>query len=149
MGGRSAKRKGSAYEREFVQKCIELGHKAKRVPLSGAMKEYKDDVVVGENDSQFRVECKYRADGSNFKRLHGWMPDPGAALILPESGLMVLHLVDWLNSLDDPPAMRFETKKVTKQSGLLDWLGEADALAVRKPRAPWLVCVRAGEQPDE
>lgn len=153
--GNRNKARGSSYEREFVQECIELGRLARRVPLSGAMKEYKDDVVVGEGDQQQRVECKYRSDASNFKRLHSWHPGPGQVLVLPRSGLEVYHLADWLDIVaarargEELVLFDATFKDVTRQSGLLDWLGDADALAVRRPRHPWLICIRAGEQPDE
>jgi hypothetical protein len=128
------------------------------VPLSGAMKEYSDDVVVGEDVNQKRVECKYRAQGAGFKRLHDWHPGKGFRLELTQSGLYVFTLEDWLEFIDfqmhqeiadehgrgvahEPPLQHVD-KDVTEQKTLLDWLGEADALAVRRQRKSWLVCVR-------
>lgn len=47
-GGRSPKAKGSGYEREVVNDAQEAGLYARRVPLSGAMQEYPNDVQIGE-----------------------------------------------------------------------------------------------------
>jgi hypothetical protein len=71
----AAKRKGSGFEREVVEALKAAGLSAWRVPLSGAMAEYKGDVIV-EIDSlgyEFRIECKRRKAG--FKTLYGWLGD--------------------------------------------------------------------------
>lgn len=47
-GGRSPKIKGSGYEREVVNDAQEAGIYARRVPLSGAMQEYPNDVQIGD-----------------------------------------------------------------------------------------------------
>jgi hypothetical protein len=47
-GGRSPKTKGSGYEREVVALAQEVGLYARRVPLSGAMQEYPNDVQIGD-----------------------------------------------------------------------------------------------------
>lgn len=151
--GRSSKRKGGAYELEFVKEVIALGVPAKKVPLSGAMKEYSDDVVVGEDDHQQRVEVKYRSDAANFKRLHTWHPGPGEVLVLSASELEIYYLADWLDIVKALAVgvihhnLDATFKDVSVQKGLLDWLGSADALALRRPRHRWLVCVRRGENP--
>jgi|SRR5690606_37726537 len=66
MSGRRSKRKGSRIEREFANR---IG--GKRVPLSGASKGYKGDVVgLG-----MTWEVKGRKDG--FKMLYGWLGGEG------------------------------------------------------------------------
>ena len=159
--GNRNKARGSGYEREIVQIIQDLALPAHRVPLSGAMAGYRDDVVVCD---RWRVEVKYRQKAAGFSRLHGWRQTalastdviglPGANLFrrpiglhLVESGLVVYSLIHWVaicraavDGVDLDPIL--VTKKVTPQLGLLGWLGEADALALRRPRHPWVVCVR-------
>ena len=137
-----SKAKGSHYEREFVAKIDELGLPAMRVPLSGAMEGYKDDVVIAD---VVRAECKYRKEGAGFKRLHDWMPAEGC---LSFAGLLVWHLPDYIEALRkmidgedvEEPLITFAKSKQNKV--LLDWMGEADILALRKAQHPWLVCTR-------
>lgn len=134
-------RKGSVYEREFVRLVQDAGLVARRVPLSGAMQGYDDDVVVCD---EYRIECKYRKKACGFKRLHDWM-GTADVLVLPDSGLVVYTLAAWLEliraEVDGTPAPELTTitKRVTRQQGLLGWLGSAHYLAVRRPHHPWLV----------
>jgi hypothetical protein len=65
----AAKRKGSGFEREVVEFLKAAGLPAKRVPLSGAMAEYKGDVMMGG----YVIECKRRKAG--FRTLYGWLGD--------------------------------------------------------------------------
>lgn len=140
--GKGRKAKGSRYERELVALVMDEGLQARRVPLSGAMKNYKDDVVVMD---AYRVECKYRADGENFSRLHDWI-DGYDILILPESQLLVYTFEAWIAWLvakengDGTPLVSTTTREVSTQKKLLDWLGESDFLALRRARKPWLIC---------
>jgi len=138
-----AKANGSRYEREFVALMDDNGLPAHRVPLSGAMEGYKDDVVVCD---EIRVECKFRRDGAGFSRLHDWMPEPGKVLRLAASGLIVWRLADWAahvrGELEAPPSVE---RDVTAQKTLLAWMGEADVLALRRRRHPWLVCTKEVE----
>ncbi len=135
---RNSKAKGSRYEREFVELVRTSGHAAERVPLSGAMAGYPDDVVI---NGSVRVECKFRKDGAGFSRLHTWHPGPGHVLELTESNLCVYSLDDWLERLRcEKLELAHTSSSVTPQQTLLRWLGEAHALAVRRTRAPWLVC---------
>jgi hypothetical protein len=55
-GGKSPKRKGTAYEREIVNIAKRYDPEAKRVPLSGAVEGYKGDVSIFGNI----WECKRR-----------------------------------------------------------------------------------------
>lgn len=64
MSGRKSKNKGYRGEKEFAD--ITGG---KRVPLSGAVEGYSNDVLLGD----YRVEVKRRKDG--FKQLYSWLED--------------------------------------------------------------------------
>jgi hypothetical protein len=71
----AAKRKGSGFEREVVEAFKEAGLSAWRVPLSGAMAEYKGDVilVLESIGYEYTIECKRRKAG--FRTLYGWLGD--------------------------------------------------------------------------
>jgi len=68
-----SKAKGSRFERAIVHKLQDLGLPAARTPLSGALKEYPNDVVFELRDREVRVECKKRANGEGFKTLEKWI----------------------------------------------------------------------------
>lgn len=68
-----SKRKGSGFEREVVDYLKRAGFDAKRVPLSGAMAEWKGDVIVNFGPQPHKIECKRRKAG--FKTLYGWLGD--------------------------------------------------------------------------
>ena len=177
MGGRSSKQKGSAWERHFVEDIKHGPHgvQSKRVPHSGAMPGYPDDVVLTEFDKpERRVECKYRSKGDGFNSLYGWI-EGADGLVLPASGLVVLRRTAWQRLVrwrlderdgawlrfDSPgaPRLAVEVKNVTPRKVLLGWLGNADALALRKSNAgtrvmdriDWLVCEKlvAATLPDD
>ena len=139
--GKGAKAKGSSYEREFVRICIESGLSARRVPLSGAMAGYPDDVVV---EDIFRVECKYRKKG--FKRIYEWS-EGWKVMVLPESGLTLYRIDAWTEIVaamingGPHPGFLHTTKNVTPQRTLLGWLGESDALGIRAAHRPWYVAM--------
>ncbi len=143
MGGRSSKRKGSTYEREFVRLTQDAGLPAHRVPLSGAMGgRFTDDVVVAD---EWRVECKYRSDGSGFKRLYDWLAGwEQMVLYTPDAILRVLSLDAWaeerrLELENCEPALSMTARECATPSTLLGWIGEADYLAVRMARRGWLM----------
>jgi hypothetical protein len=72
--GRSSKAKGSAYERRVVDNHKEAGIEAQRVPLSGAMAGYKDDITIGPN-AEYRGEVKARKLAQGWKVLKQWKGD--------------------------------------------------------------------------
>lgn len=140
-----SKDKGSRYEREFVRLVQDAGLPAERMPLSGALGgKYRDDVLVCDT---WRVECKYRKDGTGFSRLHEWL---GAAdeLVLPHSGLVVYHIGFWLGLVrsridgTEPPGAFVAEKGVTRQAAMLNWMGNADFLALRRANHAWLIAER-------
>ena len=60
MAGRSAKIKGSAFEREIVALLKSMGCNAQRIPLSGALKgDYSGDIRFGKALGLIG-ECKRR-----------------------------------------------------------------------------------------
>ena len=66
--------KGSGFEREVVDMLQRGGYTARRVPLSGAMAEYKGDVILDLGAfGSFQIECKRRRAG--FKTLYSWLGD--------------------------------------------------------------------------
>jgi hypothetical protein len=62
-GGRSPKRKGSAFEREVVALLQDVGLAATRTPLSGAVKhpKFDHDVSCPVRGTDRKIECKRRA----------------------------------------------------------------------------------------
>ncbi len=143
--GRSSKRKGSVYEREFVRLCDDAGLPAERVPLSGAMGgSYTEDVVVAHT---WRIECKYRTNGTGFKTLYDWLGSDDL-LVVEGDGvrLHVMPMEKWahnrIQQLDEyEPTYGSVSFKDSSSSWatLCGWVGEADYLALRMPRMPWLV----------
>ena len=66
MSGKSSKIKGAEFEREVVRRFEEMGIKAQKMPLSGAVKGFEGDVTIwpySHSDFQMMVECKRRARG--------------------------------------------------------------------------------------
>jgi hypothetical protein len=61
--GKMQRRKGYGGEREVVHLLESLGVKAHRVPLSGAMANYKDDIILEDEST---VEVKRRKKISTF-----------------------------------------------------------------------------------
>jgi Holliday junction resolvase len=68
-----SKIKGSGFEREVVEALKAGGLDAKKMPLSGALADYKGDVTVKIRDALHVIECKRRKAG--FKTMYGWLGD--------------------------------------------------------------------------
>ena len=142
--GRSSKRKGSAYELEFVRKVQDFGLPAHKVPLSGALGGiFSDDVVVAD---EWRIEGKYRATGTGFKSLYDLASAAVTHIDHPGGSLMVWTLEEWCRCkvivLDEcePLITDFATVDSGREFATLrTWICGADYLAVRMPRQPWLV----------
>lgn len=77
--GRSNRRKGGVVERALVKMHLEAGVEAKRVPLSGAAKGFKGDLLVSD---QLVAEAKSRKGGAGFATLERW---------LGENDILFLH----------------------------------------------------------
>ena len=72
------KDKGSRVELEIVNRLLEAGIPAHRIPLSGAVKEYPGDVLCAGN---IRLEIKARANGEGFAVLERWLGDNDALVL--------------------------------------------------------------------
>jgi len=139
-----SKSKGSSYEREFVHRVQDMGLPAHRVPLSGSMAGFPDDVVVADT---WRIECKYRRTGTGFKKLYDWIAGHDHLTVETPDGLVhVSTLQTWcrrrIDDIDSSESLSVrQTQKKSRSTfaTLREWIGDADYLAVRMPRSPWLV----------
>ena len=66
MPGKAPRQKGDRLERLAVDILRSYGLDAKRVPLSGAMRGYKGDIVIPISGHLWRLECKARGTGFNL-----------------------------------------------------------------------------------
>jgi Holliday junction resolvase len=89
--GRMSRRKGAVIEREIVNKHLELGIPALRVPLSGAARGFKDDVRI---EGIGTAEVKARANGNGFAQLEKWLGECDA-LFLRRDRAEPLVLLPW------------------------------------------------------
>jgi Holliday junction resolvase len=97
--GKFSKDKGTRGERDFVVRLKREGITAKRVPLSGAMAGYKNDIILDYLGKDIECEVKLRADG--FKELYKWIK-PVQVLFVKANrleGLAVLRLKDFAQLL--------------------------------------------------
>lgn len=97
--GKFSKDKGARGERHFVNFLNEQGIAAKRVPLSGAMKNFPNDITIDAMGGTFQVEVKLRADG--FKEIYKWIKPADVLFIKAnrQEGLAVLRLSDFAELL--------------------------------------------------
>lgn len=152
-----SKSKGGRWERDFVAVCGLCGLGAKKVPLSGALADYPDDVVITVPvllPYDVRVECKYRKGGAGFKRLYGWL---GSAtdLVLETDGLLVRRIEHYAaDVLANARIVQRAERKGASRKVMLDWMGEANVLALRmatpargarQGKSPWLMVTRLGD----
>ncbi|MCP3678131.1 MAG: hypothetical protein GY721_11220 [Deltaproteobacteria bacterium] len=98
-GGKKSRDKGARGERELVNLLIGEGFTdALRVPNSGAMRGFPDDVQVtlSKHDTPERIEVKRRAQG--FKRIHAWLQNCFAVAYRKdgEGWVITLRLSDFL-----------------------------------------------------
>jgi hypothetical protein len=97
--GKFSKDKGARVERDFVNRLNREGIAAKRVPLSGAMPNYKNDIVIPWLGGEIDGEIKARADG--FKEIYKWI-QPVKVLFIKanrKEGLAVMRLKDFAELL--------------------------------------------------
>ena len=66
MSGRAPREKGMRLERLAVDILQSFGHRAKRVPLSGAAEGFKGDLWLQLLKQELHIECKARGHGFNF-----------------------------------------------------------------------------------
>ena len=93
-----SRRKGSAGEREIVEILRARGIPARRVPLSGAMKEtgFGGDVLADFGRGEKKLEVKRRGQG--FARIYRWLEDAYAVAFRGdrEEWIVVMRLEDLL-----------------------------------------------------
>ena len=155
MGGKASRDKGSRRERELVAELIDR-HQWRdvfRVPLSGAMQGYKGDVIGRPPGmgTQWVLEAKARK--GTFMRVYHLVNkhrifDRGSfSFSTPEGDCVIMsynpnELIKIASCYIFPPVSAFEDKKdraVLKYiSARREWLGEADLLALKGDREPWL-----------
>lgn len=102
--GKKSKDKGYRGERYFVDRLNDNGAKARRVPLSGALKDLPGDVMLNWLGIERDFECKWRANG--FREIYKWLK-PRRGLFVKadrQEGLVVLRISDFtelLNAAND------------------------------------------------
>lgn len=150
--------KGARNERLLVKHLREKGYKATRVPLSGAAEGYKGDVAleIPSKHECYKVEVKTRR--SSFARIYELYKqmqntnvsalNSGAQTFVYDGDLVAISddvehaLRAWTYhpykdySLDKTWERTF--RKVRNMKSLL---GEADILAIKDDRKPWLFIV--------
>jgi len=97
MAGRSAKRKGTRVERDFVNKAKSQGLDSHRVPGSGAFIGLPGDIYI---EGQ-RCECKARKNG--FAMMERWLKGNDVLLLKPDfkPEMVVMWWDDWIQMLKE------------------------------------------------
>ena len=101
--GKPSRDKGARRERQIVALHQELGVRAERVPLSGAMKfrntEKTDcDIYVrGPDAAPFVTEIKARASGEGFATIERWLGEADALFLVRDRAapLVCLPFARW------------------------------------------------------
>ena len=69
-----SKSKGDREELNLVHAARDVGLRARRIPLSGAVEGFKGDVIIkDQRENDWTIECKHRAAG--FKTIYAWLAD--------------------------------------------------------------------------
>lgn len=100
---KASRDKGARRERQIVDLHRDIGIKAERVPLSGAMRfrnTEKSDVDVyarGPEAAPFVTEVKARASGEGFATLERWLGENDALFLIRDRAdpLVVLPWERW------------------------------------------------------
>lgn len=84
--------KGSRAEREIVELLRSHGLDAYRIPLSGAVSGFKNDIEIRLANQVIKLESKVRAKG--FRNIYRWLQDSDGLVIKAdrEKTLIVLNL---------------------------------------------------------
>lgn len=95
---RSQRDKGARREREIVQRHVDLGIHAERVPLSGASRYRGNgadvDVHLPGRTGPLCTEVKARASGAGFVTLEKWLGDNDALFLIRDRAEPVV-VVPW------------------------------------------------------
>lgn len=98
--GKFSKDKGARVERDFVNRLNKAGIQARRVPLSGAVAAFPNDINLPWLGGTASCEVKCRADG--FKEIYKWIK-PAKVLFVKanrQEGLAVIRLTDFAELLN-------------------------------------------------
>ena len=71
MSGKKSRDKGARGERMFCQEVKDRGLNSYRIPLSGAMRNFDNDVIIETDFSPLEGEVKLRANG--FSQLYKFL----------------------------------------------------------------------------
>lgn len=151
MGGRFSRQKGCRAERALRDLLRERGYEANRVPLSGAVSNYKGDVAFSKEGKSYRAEVKSRKD--SFKRIYDlWSEnklqtdsDTLAYVMEPFLVKISLHPEQVLADGGEYPLatnlpMYAEFKlTLRKVNNLQKLVGECDLLAIKDNNHPFLL----------
>ena len=66
MSGKAPRQKGNRFERQIVDILRTAGLDAYRIPLSGSMRGFKQDIVIRAPGRNLTIEAKSRASGFAF-----------------------------------------------------------------------------------
>jgi len=102
------RRKGSRIERMVVQRHQESGIPAQRIPLSGAMANYKGDVQVGP----LRCEVKARKNGEGFAVISRWLAGNDLLFLARDGITQPMVVMEWGTYI------RFLTAFIAEKGGL-------------------------------
>lgn len=98
--GKKANRRGKTSEYKMVKRLLKLGVEARRVPLSGALRDRKGDV---EHGAHYRRIAEVKQVPS--KRLREWLRGMDALFLdeRQEEPLVVITMTEYARLLRDPP----------------------------------------------
>lgn len=149
-GGKRSRDKGARRERELVHYLQGCEIPAKRVPLSGAARGFKADVIATVDGVEYKIEVKSRAkDYDRIYELFDSIEENDEVGFTAEHQFVFISL-DFKqavgNSFIFTPVSRFNLAKkfartVNKILRMRELLGEADLLAIKADRKPWLFIV--------
>ena len=111
--GKMQRDKGARVEREIVQRFIDIGLHAEKIPLSGAAGgSFSGDLLVGGR----KVEVKARKDGTGFKLLYRWLGDNDFLVCKQDRTeplviMTIKTLGDLLDEQDNSPSPQMEEEK--------------------------------------
>ena len=112
MPGKAPRQKGNRFERELVNDLKAAGLDAYRIPLSGSMRGFKQDVVIRLVNRDLTIEAKCRRNGFSF--IYNAIKDADLLAIKVDRGepLLVMRLSDAAAILGQSEAHRAKTPAV-------------------------------------
>lgn len=144
MSGKMSRDKGSRNERALVAHLLALGWNARRIPLSGAMEGFKCDVIATKGPDTVKFEVKSR--NSSFTKIYALLDSGEMARIHNEEtgGLVAIttnfDALRLFKDRDFKHARHYTGfgRTISKIFNMQKLLGEADFLAIKDDRRPFL-----------